>query len=78
MCLLLCTKRSADIPKHFVRTCMYSCIYFFQSNRITKKIVKIIQDEIYSKLFEICKRTKKFVLVKFGEAIPLAEANSFN
>ena len=28
-------------------------IEFFQSRRITKRIVKVIEDEIYGKLFEI-------------------------
>ena len=40
----------------------YSYIFFFQSKRITKKIVKVIEDEIYSKLFEIYKGTEKVVL----------------
>ena len=32
---------------------------FFQSKRITKKIVKVIEDDIYGKLFEIYKETEK-------------------
>ena len=39
---------------HFVRTCIVS---------ILKKIVQVIEDEIYSKLFEIYKVTEKVVLV---------------
>ena len=31
----------------------YSYIFFFQSKRTTKKILKVIEDEIYGKLFEI-------------------------
>ena len=33
----------------------YSCILFFQSERITKKIVKVTEVDIYGKLFEIYK-----------------------
>ena len=49
----------------------YSYIYFFQSKPVTqKKIVKIIEDDIYDKLLEIYQGTEKVVLVKFVEAIP--------
>ena len=47
----------------------YSYIQFFQSKRITKKIVKVIEYEIYSKPFRIYKGTEKVVLAKFVEAI---------
>ena len=55
----------------------YSYIYFFQWKRITKKIVKAIEDEIYSKLFEIYKGTKKVVLVVFVETIPFSRSHLF-
>ena len=37
----------------------YSYIKFFQSKRIAKKIVKVTEDDIHNKLFEIYKETKK-------------------
>ena len=65
---------------HFVRACVIIVILtfsFFQSKRIKKKIVKVIEDEIYSKHFEICKETEKFVLVKFVEDIQFSESHFF-
>ena len=43
----------------------YSCIQFFQWKPVTKKIVKVIDDDIYDKLLEILKGSEKFVLAKF-------------
>ena len=43
----------------------YSCIQFFQWKPVTKKIVKVIEDDIYDKLLEILKGSEKFVLAKF-------------
>ena len=37
-----------------------------------KKIVKVIEDDIYDKLLEIYKGTEMVVLVKFVEAIPFS------
>ena len=65
---------------HFVRTCVIIVILtfsFFQSKRIKKKIVKVIEDEIYSKHFEIYKETEKFVLVKFVEDIQFSGSHFF-
>ena len=56
---------------------IYYYIYFFQSKRITKKTVKVIEDEIYGKLFEIYKRAENTVLVKFVEAIPFSGSHLF-
>ena len=42
-----------------------------------KKIVKVIEDEIYSKLFEIYKGTKKVVLIIFVEVIPFSGSHLF-
>ena len=55
----------------------YSYIYFFQWKCITKKIVKVIEDEVYSKLFGIYKGTKRVVLVIFVEAIPFSGSHLF-
>ena len=63
--------------------CSYLHNYFFlafsflKSNCITKKIVKLIQDEICSKLFEIYKQTENVALVKFVEAIPVSGSQFF-
>ena len=43
----------------------YSCISFFNGNLSQKKIVKVIEDDIYYKLLEILKGREKFVLAKF-------------
>ena len=44
----------------------YYCIQFFHWKPVTKKkIVKVIEDDIYDKLLEILKRSEKFVLAKF-------------
>ena len=56
----------------------YSYIYFFQSKRITKKAIKVIEDEICCKLFEVYKGTERVVLVKFVEPFLLVEAISFS
>ena len=42
-----------------------------------KKNCKVIEDQIYSKLFEIYKGTEKVVLVKFVEAIPFSGSHFF-
>ena len=42
-----------------------------------KKTVKVIEDEVCSKLFEIYKGTEKVVLVKFMEAIPFSGSHFF-
>ena len=64
---------------HFVRTCTIIFIltfrFFIQS--VSKKIVKVIEDEIYDKLLEIYKGTEKVVLVKFVEAIPFSRRHFF-
>ena len=39
--------------------------------------MKVIEDEIYSKLLEIYKGTEKVVLVKFVEAIPFSGSHLF-
>ena len=48
---------------HFVRTCVIIFIITFSSldQRVSQKIVKVIQDEIYSKLFEMYKGTAEAV-----------------
>ena len=55
----------------------YSYILFFQSKRITKKTVKVIEDEICSKIFEMYMETEKVVLVKFVKAIPFSRSHFF-
>ena len=58
---------------HFVRTCKIIFILtfsFFKSKSITKKIAKVIEDEIDSNLFEMYKGTEKVLLIKFVEVIP--------
>ena len=42
-----------------------------------KKIVKVIEDKIYSKLFEIYKGTEQVMLVKLVEAIPFSRSHFF-
>ena len=44
---------------------------------MTKKILTVIEDEIYSKLFEIYKGTEKVILVKFVEVIPFSGSHFF-
>ena len=48
---------------HFVRTCVIIFIITFSSldQRVLQKIVKVIEDEIYSKLFEMYKGTAEAV-----------------
>ena len=65
---------------HFVCTCVN--IYFFFTfscfkSVSQKKNVKVIEDEICGKLFEIYNGTEKNVLVKFVEAIPFRESHFF-
>ena len=65
---------------HFVCTCVN--IYFFlhlvaSKAYHKKKNVKVIEDEICGKLFEIYNGTEKNVLVKFVEAIPFRECHFF-
>ena len=55
----------------------YSNIQFFQPKRITIKLVKVIENEIYNELFEIYKGTEKVVLVKFLEGIPFSGSYFF-
>ena len=53
-------KRSVDL--HFVRTCtIISILTFslFSQSVSQKKTVKVIEDDIYGKLFEIYKETEK-------------------
>ena len=52
----------------FVHTCIIIIIafsFFTGSLSQKKKIVKVIEDDIYDKLLEILKRSEKFVLAKF-------------
>ena len=66
---------------HAFRSYLYNYFFltfsFLKSNCITKKIVKVIQDEICSKLFEIYKQTENVALVKFVEAIPVSGSQFF-
>ena len=65
---------------HLVRTCIVTFILtfrFFNQSVSHKKIEKVIEDEIYSKLFEIYKETEKVVLLKFVEAIPFSGRHFF-
>ena len=64
---------------HFAHTCSYLyCVHicilfiiiiiafsFFNGNLSQKKILKVIEDDIYDKLLEIYKGSEKFVLTKF-------------
>ena len=53
---------------YFVHTCIIIIIIafsFFNGSLSQKKIVKVIEDDIYDKLLEILKRSEKFVLAKF-------------
>ena len=60
---------------HLVCTCIiifFSYIQYFKSkSEHYKAIVKVIEDEIYSELFEMYKKTEKIVLVKFVEVTPI-------
>ena len=52
----------------FVHTCIIIIIafsFFTGSLSQKKKIVKVIEDDIYDKLLKILKRSEKFVLAKF-------------
>ena len=63
------------VDMHFVHTSIIIFIRtfsFFNQRLSQKKIVKVIEDDIYDKLLEIYKGTEKVVLVKFVEAILLA------
>ena len=63
---------------HFVRTWKIIVIHLVFSIKTNhKKIVKVIEDEIYNKLFEIYKGTEKVALVKFVEAIPFSGSHFF-
>ena len=59
------TKRSTDM--YFVYTCIIIILTFsfFNGSLSQKKIVKVIEDDIYDKLLEILKGSEKFVLAKF-------------
>ena len=52
---------------YFVHTCIIIILRFsfFNGNLSPKKIVKVIEDDIYDKLLEILKGREKFVLAKF-------------
>ena len=52
---------------YFVHTCIIIILRFsfFNGNLSPKKIVKVIEDDIYDKLLEILKGSEKFVLAKF-------------
>ena len=75
--LYLYTKRSLDT--HLVRTYIVTFIITFSvfNQSVSQKIVKVIEDEIGSKLFEIYKGTKNVMLVKFVETIPFSESHFF-
>ena len=65
---------------HFVRTCKIILILtfsFFKSKSITKKIAKVIEDEIDSNRFEMYKGTEKVLLIKFVEVIPFSRSYFF-
>ena len=70
--LYLYTKRSLDM--HLVRTYIITFIITFSvfNQSVSQKIVKVIEHEIGSKLFEIYKGTKNVMLVKFVETIPFS------
>ena len=59
------TKRSTDM--YFVHTCINIILTFsfFNGGLSQKKIVKVIENDIYGKLLEILKGSEKFVLAKF-------------
>ena len=52
---------------YFVRTCIIIilALVFSMETCHKKKIVKVIEDDIYYKLLEILKGREKFVLAKF-------------
>ena len=52
---------------YFVHTCIIIILAFsfFNGSLSQKKIVKVIDDDIYDKLLEILKGSEKFVLAKF-------------
>ena len=52
---------------YFVHTCILVILAFsfFNGSLSQKKIVKVIDDDIYDKLLEILKGSEKFVLAKF-------------
>ena len=52
---------------YFVHTCIIIILAFsfFNGSLSQKKIVKVIEDDIYDKLLEILKGSEKFVLAKF-------------
>ena len=52
---------------YFVHTCILVILAFsfFNGSLSQKKIVKVIEDDIYDKLLEILKGSEKFVLAKF-------------
>ena len=52
---------------YFVHTCIIIVLAFsfFNDSLPQKKIVKVIEDDIYDKVLEILKGSEKFVLAKF-------------
>ena len=52
---------------YFVYTCIIIILTFsfFNGSLSQKKIVKVIEDDIYDKLLEILKGSEKFVLATF-------------
>ena len=58
-------KRSTDT--YFLHTCIIIILAyrFFNRSLSQKKIVKVIEDDIYDKLLEILKGSEKFVLATF-------------
>ena len=52
---------------YFVHTCITIILVFsfFNGSLSQKKVVKVIEDDIYDKLLEILKGSEKFVLAKF-------------
>ena len=52
---------------YFVHTCIIIILAFsfFNGSLSQKKIVKVIENDIYDKLLEILKGSAKFVLAKF-------------
>ena len=45
--------------RSYLYSYFYSYIQLFQSKHITKKFLKVVEDDIYVKLFEIYKETEK-------------------
>ena len=65
---------------HVARTCIIIFIIafsVFNQSISQKKLLKIVENEIYSKIFEIYKRTEKVELVKFVEVIPFSGSHFF-